>query len=371
MRLIRDGTSRGSDPESDVSDGADGGLYLRRASAALNALNAKWFSSETGLWADLWWNSACMVSTISSFGLIEKSAEDDVKVQLRCVFKKAPGRGESCGVGFLNEYYDDEGWWALGWIEAFDLTQDVRYLAAAEAIFRDMTLGLTTPCGGIWWNKSHTYIASIANELFLSVAAHLANRAQGSEGRAAYRNRALKHWHWFLKIGVINSHGTINDGITTKTCSNNGGTVFSYNQGVILGALVELSVSAEDSSLLEKAHSIALAAITALSRDGGILTEPFSENPDNDSSQFKGVFVRNLAKLHRARPDARFSRFLRANADSVWGSARQRSSCLIGHKWQGPYRHATAPTQDSGIECLLAAAAVLEVDRQNDVRLDD
>jgi uncharacterized protein YyaL (SSP411 family) len=38
----------------------------------------------------------------------------------------------------LRSYYDDEGWWALGWIEAYDLTGNTQYLSEAETIFADM-----------------------------------------------------------------------------------------------------------------------------------------------------------------------------------------------------------------------------------------
>ncbi|RAL63324.1 hypothetical protein DID88_003749 [Monilinia fructigena] len=58
--------------------------------------------------------------------------------------------------GFLNDFYDDEGWWALGWIQAYDVTGNSDYLTMAEDIFADMKNASTTPCSkrgfGIWAN---------------------------------------------------------------------------------------------------------------------------------------------------------------------------------------------------------------------------
>jgi predicted alpha-1,6-mannanase (GH76 family) len=69
--------------------------------------------------------------------------------------------------GFLNNYYDDEGWWALAWIRAFDWTQNPAYLNMASSIFDDMAGGWDDTCGGgIWWSKANTYKNAIANELF-------------------------------------------------------------------------------------------------------------------------------------------------------------------------------------------------------------
>lgn len=67
------------------------------------------------------------------------------------------------GSGFLDGYYDDEGWWANGWITVYDLTQDPDYLTMAISIYNDMVGGYNTPCGGLYWSKDDTYIASISN----------------------------------------------------------------------------------------------------------------------------------------------------------------------------------------------------------------
>ncbi|RMZ04573.1 hypothetical protein D0860_06317 [Hortaea werneckii] len=248
--------------------------------------------------------------------------------------------------GFLNDYYDDEGWWALAWIAAYDVTRNPQYLSEAESIFEDMKDAYgTTPCGGLWWDKPHTYVNAIANELFLDVAAHLANRAFR---KSYYLDWAQREWAWFQGSGMINSESTINDGLDLDTCENNGGTVWSYNQGVILGGLAELSRATGDDSYITRAKEIADAAIAALTEDG-ILHDPCE--PDCG-----GVFARNLQILQKASPEDRYASFLDANTDSIWEHNREGSELSL--IWSGPFiTPANASTQSSAMDALIGALA--------------
>ena len=49
---------------------------------------------------------------------------------------------------YINDYYDDEGWWILAWIEAYELTKDDKYLKMARITFADMATGWDEVCGG-------------------------------------------------------------------------------------------------------------------------------------------------------------------------------------------------------------------------------
>ena len=331
--------------------------YATNAESAITVLNDKWYSASTGLWDDLWWNSANAMTTIADLGLIDDSFKSTAEQIISTTYSKAPGRGGTNDGSYINDYYDDEGWWALGWIAAYDLTGNQDYLDTAVTIFDDMTTGWSTPCkGGIWWDKSKSYIAAISNELFLSVAAHLANRVP--DQKTNYISWAQAEWDWFSHSGVINSANTINDGINKTTCANNGGTVFTYNQGVVLGGLIELSAATGDSSYLTEATTIANAALKALTDSNDILTESGGIDEDNNLAQFKGIFTRNLAALQKAAPNEAFVTFLTKNADSIWKSDRDAPTGFIGPHWQGPFAPATAPSQSSAIDCLVAAAAV-------------
>ena len=149
----------------------------------------------------------------------------------------------------------------------------------ASSIFIDMSGGWDSTCGGgIWWSKDKTYKNAIANELFLSVAAHLANRVAPTE-RGSYLAWANREWTWFQQCGMINSQNLINDGLDLSTCKNNGQNTWTYNQGVILGGLVELDRAQRSPQLLSTAHTIADAAITHLSDSNGVITIFGEANP--------------------------------------------------------------------------------------------
>lgn len=159
---------------------------------------------------------------------------------------------------------------------------------------------------------------------------------------------------------MINSDNTINDGISLKTCQNDGGLVWSYNQGVILGALVELTRATNNGQLLLDAQDIANGAIRTMVDSDGILHDPNEPKLGGDGYQFKGVFVRNLYKLQIATGSALYKDFLQRNADSVWNRARNQVDDVFTGVWSGPFdsAHANAATQSSGLDALVAAAAV-------------
>lgn len=121
------------------------------------------------------------------------------------------------GDSWLDNYYDDEGWWALAWIKAWDITHNSKYLSAAESIFSDLTTGLGGACGGQWWDKSHTAVNSINNELFIAVAASLANRV--SSKKSYYQKYAVDQYDWLFGAGLQNSDSLFMDGLDMSTCA--------------------------------------------------------------------------------------------------------------------------------------------------------
>jgi len=180
--------------------------YRSCAATGITALQ-RWYDPSTGLWKGTgWWNCANALTAVIRY-------------------TKLTGDGSHAGVigttftaaqrqhaNFINDYYDDNGWWALAWVAAFDLTRDSRYLGAARTIFARNTAGWDDTCrGGLRWTTTSSYKNAITNELFLTLAALLHQRTPGDQ--AGYLTWAQREWEWFSSSGLIGPGGLVNDGL--------------------------------------------------------------------------------------------------------------------------------------------------------------
>ncbi|KAK3337917.1 glycosyl hydrolase family 76-domain-containing protein [Neurospora tetraspora] len=377
----------------------DNSAYPKNAQDAAKALQ-EWYDQPSGLWKTTgWWNSANCLTVLGDLALADDAvgqaigikdifqntfynAQKTVATADKLLGKtgmfistykyeehkhKSSRKRKAQGFPkFLNNFYDDEGWWGLALVRGWDATGDAAMLTAAQTIFDDMAEnGIDSTCGGgIWWSKDKKYKNAIANELFIALGASLASRVPLRKD--SYIRQTVKNWNWFKQSGMINDKGLINDGlkITDKGCVNNGMQTWSYNQGVILGGLVELSKVTGDQSFLAEAVTIANAALKALQDEKGIIREIDRCEPNcgDDGSQFKGIFVRNLAYLHKVAPHDNFRDAILKNADSIWAHNRN-SKNQLGINWAGPAeagKGPTAATHSSAMDVLVGALAAIK-----------
>jgi predicted alpha-1,6-mannanase (GH76 family) len=333
-----------------VGDDGAGPDYRAAAAAGMAALQ-RWYVPRTGLWRTTgWWNAANALTAVIAYTRV--TGDQAFAGVIETTFRRAPRKHAE----FVNSYYDDNGWWGLAWVSAHDLTGDPRYLDAARVIFAATAAGWDdTFGGGVWWSRDRTYKNAIPNELFLTLAARLHQGAAGPAG--GYLDWAEKTWAWFRASGMIGPSGLVNDGLTAGGASN-GGTTWTYNQGVILGGLAALHEITGDAAYLEHGAAIADAALAALARPPGILTEPHeaaTRNRDQDRPQFKGIFVRNLHDFYRVSPRPAYRAFIQRNARSIVTS-NQNGRGQFGLRWAGPFDRADAARQSSALDALIAAA---------------
>jgi predicted alpha-1,6-mannanase (GH76 family) len=252
------------------------------------------------------------------------------------------------------DYYDDESWWALAMMKAYDITQDTNYLDVPIGIMQDiMSTAVGAPCGGVWWDRPQTAQTAISNSLALNVAAQLAVRT----GDSTYSDWATSQWEFISGSGLITSENLVVDGFDSSTCDATG-AVYTYNQGSMIGALVSLNKMNGDSSLLDTALNIANAAIDSLTDDNGVLHESGDEagSLGTDGAAFKGVMARNIQFLAQATGDSGLKDFLDTNAQALWNS--RNSQGRFGVVWGVTTDDTDSSSQASALNALVGAAAL-------------
>lgn len=343
--------------------------YAAYADIALDALMTNWYEYGHGSWRDLgWWNSANALEAVINYSFQRNMPTINNVIWDVYNNKKSAGYGN-----FINDYYDDEAWWALAWLRAYDRTQSQEFLNTSKQIFQDMLGGWDEEVctGGIWWNKARKQKNAIENELFITLATKLYLRTNNQ----LYLNWALRDWEWFQQTGMLGSSGLINDGVNLSTCKSNGLPTWTYNQGVILGGLTDLYNITGDSRYRDTARLIATSAMKSLVNNDGVLTEPCEVSGGDcgaDGSQFKGIFVRYLSYLYnselelsRTQPqnfgseDRTFvsscESFFAKQAQSIWENNRNEQN-NFGLHWSGPFAFFNASTHSSALDALNAAA---------------
>jgi predicted alpha-1,6-mannanase (GH76 family) len=329
--------------------------YRAYAAAGIEALQ-RWYPRWTGSggWRTTgWWNSANALTAVIAY--IQRTGDQTHHGVLRHTFRAGRRRHQD----FIVSFYDDNGWWGLAWVAAYDLTGEARYLDAARKIFANLLTGWDDACGGgVWWNTKRQYKNAITNELFLTLAARLHQRGAGT---GEYLEWAQREWDWFRARGLVGAGGLVNDGLD-DSCQNNGGQTWTYNQGVVLGGLAALHEITGDATYLRQGEAIADAALSSLTSPAagashGILVEPGEQRAgrgDADLPQFKGIFVRNLYDFYLQSRRPAYSEFIRDNARSIWANNRNVKN-QFGLHWAGPFDFADASRQSSALDVLNAA----------------
>lgn len=261
------------------------------AKAAIDAMNRAYYSSAEAIWSrpDPWWLSGVALTSVIDY--MRKTGSNDYMDQVNHIIKVQRTQYSRNGGDFRAESTDDTGWckrqlvcfepldsWllsrqsfasktmavavtllptirrpaipltpfvgALAMIRMYDLTGNSTYLNISTADEAYMYKYWTSsPCGGgIYVDiKTKTYKNAIANELYIKLAASLHNRIAND---TKYLARAETAWSWFQRSGMIKNDNLISDGLASSSngaCYNNRLPVWTYNQGVILGALVGVS----------------------------------------------------------------------------------------------------------------------------------
>lgn len=217
-------------------------------------------------------------------------------------------------------YLDDNEWLAQDMLDWDAVRPSAELLSRAAGIFaaavRSWDADESNPCaGGVYWT---TTVAGVADRNLVSTAngaiVGLRIYALTRQPVYLYWSRRMLDWedqclrapdglYW----DHISAEGTIDE------------TVWSYNQGSVIGALVLLARATGDTAPIAQAES---AADTALSyyQAARLAAEPV---------EFAAIFFRNLLALAAVDGRRQYVDAARAYADMLWAS-RDPQTGLIG-----------------------------------------
>jgi predicted alpha-1,6-mannanase (GH76 family) len=237
--------------------------------------------------------------------------------------------------GWTSGFYDDENWMTLALIRAYDLGGDPKYLDHAKTLYAEIEAAWDTTCcgahpGGIWWDKHvpHSQKATASNAGPVIAGVRLAAHT-GDAHYLQFAQQVYAYWRTYM---VDPTTFAVTDHITT------GGTLvkyrFTYNEGLMIGAAVELYGATHDPMYLADAHAIAGYMVTAETRNG-VLFDGDDTHCGGDCAQFKGIGFRYLAQLQAVDPQPDVAAVLATSAQAIWDDARG-SDDLFAADWRGP-----------------------------------
>jgi predicted alpha-1,6-mannanase (GH76 family) len=267
-------------------------------------------------------------------------------------------------IGWSRTYYDDENWMTLALIRAFDLTNESMYLDEAKTLYADIMSAWDTTCcgstpGGIWWSTAHDSKVTAINAGAVVSGARLYERTQDAS-YLTFAQQAFTYWSANM-VDPTTHH--VYDNISSAGAKNTSWK-FTYDEGLMIGACVELAKATGDMSTLALADETAgfmLASETETTPGGTILTDGSNTSCAGDCMQFKGIGARYLAGLYAADTShSEYLALLTRSADSAWNVARDTTSGLFGVDWGAAIVPPAQLDATSSAAMTLARVAALE-----------
>ncbi|MBY8847998.1 glycoside hydrolase family 76 protein [Saccharothrix longispora] len=256
--------------------------------------------------------------------------------------------------GWVNDYYDDIAWLGLA-LQRAEREVGISRPGALATIARRLRGAWTDHAGGgIWWKVDDDFKNVPANGPAAILLARLGEP-----------DRAAATVDWIEEHLRDEGTGLLWDGLhvhpdgTVREVERN---LYTYCQGVVLGACVELAGPHDD-----RAARIVDAVADHLAVDGVL-----RGHGGGDAGLFGGILARYLAQaaLRLRRPQAaRAADLVLRSAEAVWGNRTAAAGGpVFGPDWARPARSPAgdAPERDLSVQLggwmALEAAALLERD---------
>jgi len=241
-----------------------------------------------------------------------------------------------------NTYYDDNAWSALDLLSAYRLTGHPTDLILAQDAFNFVVTGWDTSktdgCpGGVFWED---VVGSQRNTT--------ANAANAEVGLELYQltnsstdlSWATKMYQW-VNTCLAAPGGLYYDHVNPSGSVNS--TVWSYNQGTMIGAGALLYQITRNASYLTAAQDTAAAAVSYFGTGTTL---------ENQGPAFNAIYFRDLFVLGQIEPNSAYGTDAQAYATYMW--TQRNASGLFLQNGQTNGVNGTAPMVE--IYALLAGS---------------
>ncbi|HST64002.1 MAG TPA: glycoside hydrolase family 76 protein [Mycobacteriales bacterium] len=299
---------------------------------------------------DYWIQAHALDVTVDAAARTGSTAlKDRIRTHVGGILRRNGGR-------IVNRYYDDMAWMAIALLRA-DEVAGADTGGLVRELWADIRAGWSERHGGILWRRDdpRPYTNTPAN----APAAVLAARLHRRYGDPADLDWARRIADWQQATLVDPATGIVWDGVHPAEQESPDRTLWTYNQGTVVGAEVELWRLTGDRTHLDRARRTAAAALDRFADPfGGVL-------PDEgmgDHSVFKGILARYLGDLVRADPEpsAGVAGRVRAALTSSGAAVAAAAGAPIGSDWRQPGRGGSSLGTEVSAALLLEALAVLD-----------
>ncbi|EAC3992387.1 glycoside hydrolase [Listeria monocytogenes serotype 1/2b] len=233
------------------------------------------------------------------------------------------------GGTLIHDFYDDMLWNALAAYRLYKETGKPIYLEDAQLVWQDLvdTGWNNIMGGGFAWRRPQMYYKNTpVNAPFIILSCWLYNEFNETK----YLEWAMKTYEWQTKV-LVREDGFVEDGINRLE----DGAIdyewkFTYNQGVYIGANLELYRITKEAKYLDTANKTADISLKELTEDG-IFKD---EGNGGDEGLFKGIFYRYFTDLMEETANKTYRNFVFNSCQVLVDNAKLDGYLLMGMNWK-------------------------------------
>lgn len=298
--------------------------FAEAARTVTASIQKSYYNEKTGLYAqslenrdpEFMWGNGVMFSALVAATRNEPATYRPVLEKFFAAMNRywdkstgIPGYEPSPTLGNGDDkYYDDNQWMVITFMEAYELTKDVKYLGRAQETLKFSLSGWDDMLGGgIWWHEKHK--GESKNTCANAPAAVACLRV------ARYRQRP-ENIEWARKlVRWTNDHLQDKDALffdnQRVTDNHIGQRKFTYNSALMLRANLGLFRATDEPAFLTEAKRIGAACDAFINQKTGSY---------RDSPKFTHLLVEADLELHRTAGDAAILARARRNGELAWST---------------------------------------------------